>query len=210
MCFSPTASFTVGAVLSVFGGASMKKARRRQDMLFASTPLVFGVQQLAEGVIWMSLRNPAVLSVMTYVYLFFSHVLWPTFVPLSIFLMEPEGWRRRVLKMFVALGCFVSFYFLYFLILETAHVEVVNKSIAYVAPHFFVTFILSPYSVATCASCLFSSHRYVNLFGVLAFLSALAAYHFYHQTFVSVWCFFAAILSIIVYLHLYTQSKGVR
>ena len=208
MCFSPAASFTAGAALSVMGGASMSRVRGKDELLFASVPLLFGIQQLTEGVIWLSFDSPRVLVAATFVFMFFSHVLWPTLIPLSVAFMEPKPWRRSILYAFVAVGCVVSAYFLFFLLRETVTTVVLGESIVYLAPHFSVTFILSPYTVATCASCLFSSYRYVNFFGIVAFLSALAAYEFYHQTFVSVWCFFAAILSVIVYIHVTQRSKA--
>ena len=208
MCFSPSASFTIGTALGVIGGASIAKAPRREELPFASIPLLFGVQQLTEGVIWVSLGNPAVLSFASFVFMLFSHVLWPILIPLSVFFMEPKGWRRWVLVACVGVGCVVSSYFLYFLLTETVETSIANKSILYMAPFFAVTFVLSPYTVATCASCLFSSHRIVNFFGVITFLSAIVAYRFYEQTFVSVWCFFAAVLSVIIYVHIVRRARA--
>jgi hypothetical protein len=48
---------------------------------------------------------------------------------------------------------------------------------------------------------LFSSHRAVKLFGIAALLSFVASYAVYTRWFFSIWCFFAAILSGIVFLH---------
>lgn len=210
MCFSPAASLTVGTALSVLGVATVGKVRRTSHLLFASIPLLFGVQQLIEGIIWLSLDAPAVLSVASFLFVLFSHVLWPTVVPLSVFLMEPRPWRRVMLALFVGLGGIVSTYFLFFLLRENIAVQVVHGNITYVAPHFFVTFILSPYTVATCASCLFSSHRFVNVFGIVMFLSAIAAYRLYEHAFVSVWCFFAAALSAIIYLHVNSNTHAIK
>ena len=41
----------------------------------------------------------------------------------------------------------------------------------------------------------------MRLFGALAFASSVAAYAFYARWFISVWCFFAALLSVVVALH---------
>lgn len=210
MCFSPTASFVAGTALSGIGGVTIWKSPSRWEIPFASIPLLFGIQQLTEGVVWLSLGNPAVLSAASFAFMLFSHVLWPTFIPLSVALMEPKRWRRRLLYCFVAVGAVVSAYFLYFLLIEDVKTGVLNKSILYVSPSFAVTFVLSPYSVATCASCLFSSYRYANLFGILTFLSAVAAYEFYDKTFISVWCFFAALLSVVIYLHVARRSGTMK
>jgi hypothetical protein len=209
MCFSPTASFVAGTALSGIGSVTVAKARSKWEIPFAAIPLLFGLQQLTEGVVWLSLNAPAVLKPASFVFMLFSHVLWPTFIPMSVALMEPKTWRRRLLYAFVAVGAVVSAYFLYFLAVEDVKTGVLNKSILYISPSFAVTFVLSPYSVATCVSCLFSSYRYANFFGVLTFLSAVAAYEFYDKTFISVWCFFAAVLSVVVYLHV-ARGKGVR
>jgi hypothetical protein len=61
--------------------------------------------------------------------------------------------------------------------------------------------VLVVYFLATCISGLLSSHRCINVFGVLAFVLAIAAYQMSVKTFVSVWWFFAAGLSPLVYVH---------
>jgi len=63
-------------------------------------PLLFGVQQIIEGMLWLSFRFDAPLLnvIMTYVFTLFSHVLWPIFVPFSIGLMETVAWRKKVIS----------------------------------------------------------------------------------------------------------------
>ena len=46
------------------------------------------------------------------------------------------------------------------------------------------------------------------VFGVLALLSFGAAYAFYATWFISVWCFFAALLSAVIYLHFGVREVG--
>jgi len=58
------------------------------------------------------------------------------------------------------------------------------------------------YLLSITISPIFSTHRLVQVFGVLALLSFGAAYYFYAVWFISVWCFFAAILSGVIYFHL--------
>jgi hypothetical protein len=113
MCFSATASFTAGIALTAAGGAAVTYAGKKPERLFAATPLLFGVQQLTEGVVWLSFAHPALQSVATFVYVLFSHIVWPTFIPLAILLMEPSPWRRKLLSLCTAVGVVVSAYFLY-------------------------------------------------------------------------------------------------
>lgn len=184
----------------------MSKVKRKSDILFATVPLLFGIQQLSEGVIWIASPASTLNTVMTYFFSFFSHVLWPTFIPLAVLLMEKVSWRRKFLQGFVVMGAIVSLYLLYFLITEPIKAEIINESIAYLSPHFYIVPMLLFYFAATCISALFSSHRFVNMFGIFAFASAIITYIFWANTFISVWCFFAAIMSIFIYLHL--QSKA--
>ena len=208
MCFSATVSFIAGASLSAVGTATVKKTKRKEEIPFAMIPLLFGIQQISEGLVWLSFQlNAPLLNIsMTYVYSLFSHVLWPIFIPFAIGLLETTPWRRKVLYGFQLIGIIIGLYLLYSIIKYPITSQSVNKSIEYVSPHFYVIPTLVLYFAATCFSTFFSSHRIINVFGALTLLFAYVAYQFYATTFISVWCFFAAILSLIVYLYFYHQK----
>ncbi len=207
MCFSPTASFAAAAFLGTAGVASVRQAKVRRDIPFASIPFLFGAQQLTEGVVWLTFAFPAVQSVATFAYLLFSHLLWPIFIPLAVWRMETVQWRRIIFVPFILTGVVVGFYFLYYLLTDSVVPAIVNNCIAYQGKYFHQTFVLSPYSVATCASCLVSSRRFVNMFGVFTFLAAIVSYRFFQANFVSVWCFFSAVLSVLIYWYFRSQRN---
>lgn len=204
MCFSATASFSAGVVLVGLGTLTLRAVRDPRELLLASIPLLFGIQQLVEGVIWLTFRYEAPLlnSVMTHLFAFFSHVLWPVYVPAAVLLIEPPGWRRTALAVFVACGFAVGAYLMYTLVAFTVVSRPTGQHIEYVSPHFFAAAVMSLYLLSTTVSPLFSTYRLVRVFGVLALLSFGAVYYFYAAWFISVWCFFAAILSVIIYFHL--------
>jgi hypothetical protein len=210
MCFSATASFVAGTSLSAIGVATLRHTRRKSEILFAMIPLLFGIQQLTEGVIWLTFEHdaPQMRHVMTYVYSGFSHVFWPIYVPLAIGVLELVPWRRRVLAGFEIAGLAAGLYLLYFLITRPVVAEVVSRHIVYVSPHFYVVPVMVLYLAATCVSAFFSSHRFVKLFGALSLASFLGAYAIFEHALVSVWCFFAAVLSILIYLHLRFRQLG--
>ena len=206
MCFSATASFAAGALLLGIGTLTLRSAtaaHERRALPFAAIPLLFAVQQLIEGVIWLTFSDEAtrVNSVLTHVYSFFSHVLWPVYVPVAVLLMEPGGWRRRVLITFVAAGAAVGAYLLYVLVAFPVVSRPTGQHIEYDSPHFFAAATMTLYLLSTALSPLLSTHRMVVVFGALALLSFGAAYAFYATWFISVWCFFAALLSAVIYLH---------
>ena len=210
MCFSASASFIAGTTLTAVGVATLKRAETKAERPFAAIPLLFGVQQLTEGVIWLTFRHEAPLlrQIMTYIYSVFSHVLWPIYVPLAMGILEAVRWRRRAIFAFEVAGTAVGLYLLYFIVTLPVVAEVAGKHIVYVSPHFYRVPVIVLYLAATCVSCLFSSHGFVRLFGVLAFLSFTAAYIVHVTTLVSMWCFFAAILSLLIYLHLRFRGLG--
>lgn len=203
MCYSATASFTAGVALLVVGTVTTRRAGRSNGLAFAAIPLLFGIQQILEGALWLTFPAEAPLwnMVLTYVYSFFSHVLWPIYVPIAVLLIEPAPWRRKVLAAIAIAGAAVGLYLLYFLVRLPLVAQVTGRHIAYLSPHFYAVEAMTLYLLGTCLSSLFSSHRSVRLFGGAAFLSFMAAYAFYATWFISVWCFFAAVLSCIVLLH---------
>ena len=204
MCFSATASFSAGAFLLGLGTLTLKAARRPRELAFAAIPLLFAIQQLSEGVIWLTFRYEAPLlnTVMTQLYSFFSHVLWPVYVPIVVLLIEPPGRCRQALLVFVAAGVAVGAYLLYFMIAFPIVSRPIGQHIEYVSPHFFAAVVMTLYLLSTTVSPMLSTHRMVVVFGVLALLSFAVAYFFYTTWFISVWCFFAAILSVTVFFHL--------
>lgn len=134
-------------------------------------------------------------------YSFFSQAFWPIFVPFAILTVETHRRRRQSLKVFLGMGLVVGLYLLFFLFREAITASVEGRSIVYESPHFYLGAVMVLYLLATCASGLFSSHRCINVFGILAFVLAVAAYLISVRTFVSVWCFFAAVLSGLILIH---------
>ena len=204
MCFSATASFSAGIVLLGIGALALKSVRSPREWPLAAVPLLFALQQLSEGVIWLTFAHeaPRFNAAMTQFYSFFSHALWPAYIPLAVLLVEPLGARRRVLGAFVAAGFIVGAYLLVMLFAFPIVSRPTGQHIEYVAPHFFAAAVMTLYLLSTTVSPMFSTHRMVKLFGLLSLLSFAAAYYFYATWFISVWCFFAAVLSVIIVLHL--------
>lgn len=203
MCFSASASFIAGGALLAVGAVTVKKARQKRELPYAAIPILFGVQQLIEGVIWLTLRfdSPGLNPSMTLVYSLFSHVLWPIYVPFSVLLLELVRWRRKALIAFLAAGAASGLYLLVNMFRLPIVSNAVGGHIEYASPHFYIVPVMAGYLAGTGISMLFSSYRLVRVFGIAALLSFLAAYAVYAKWFISVWCFFAAVLSMIVLLH---------
>ena len=212
MCFSATASFVAGTSLIAVGGLTVRKSEGGRELPLALVPVLFGVQQITEGAVWVSLGHdlPSVQSWATYIYSMFSHVVWPILIPFAILLIEHVRWRKKALGGFVALGLSVGLYLLYFIARFPVTARVNHHSILYDSPHFFTAVVMVVYLSATCVSGLFSSHWCIRVFGSLAFILAVIAALVAITTFVSVWCFYAAVLSLLIYLHFSGPMQACR
>ena len=210
MCFSASASFIAGTSLSVIGIAALKRTEARSEQPLAMVPLLFGMQQITEGVIWLTFSRDAPLlkETMTYVYSGFSHVLWPVYVPFAMGVLETVPWRKKAIITFGLAGMVVGLYLLYSILSRPLAAEVVGMHIVYSSPHFYLVPVMVLYLASTCVSCFFSSHRFVKLFGVLSLVSFITAYVVHVEALVSIWCFFAAILSALIYAHLRFRNLG--
>ena len=113
MCFSAGASFAAGTAITAVGIATVKEVSKPSHKLFASIPLILGVQQLAEGCLWFSLQNQGYETIemlSTYVFLLAALVLWPFLIPLSVMKMEQDSGRRKTMKLLLVVGLILSAY----------------------------------------------------------------------------------------------------
>ena len=162
MCFSATASFIAGGSLTAAGIGVLRNAKARPRVAFAAIPLLFGIQQLVEGVVWISFGHPIVHAAAAHLYTLFSHVFWPFYLPLAVTLMETGPRRKRILTRFVFFGLAVSLYLMIFVVNGPVTVSVVQNCLAYQVPNPDSPLLLAAYLIATCVSCQISSHKLVR------------------------------------------------
>ncbi|MHB1086563.1 MAG: DUF6629 family protein [Minisyncoccota bacterium] len=206
MCFSATASFVAGGALSATGVVTLSQARTKAELPLAAFPLLFGIQQAIEGVIWVSFGLPLLNTIMTYAYLAFAYALWPALVPAAVLLVETHPTRKRILRILSLVGLVLGVYLLYYIFADPGKAHIVNQSIAYDFRHLYEMLPLSLYVLVTCGSGLVSSHRTIQVFGAAALATFFVANWFYNITFISVWCFFAAVLSVLIFWHFYNSE----
>lgn len=192
MCFSAQASFAAAAFLGAVGIATIRVGASRGLLLIGMIPLLFSIQQLSEGLLWLNLTQ----TVMQYTFLFFAFFVWPIWAPLSLAVAEKEKGRRYMIYFFLACGVILSLLNAYFAFQTPATVQIVNHSLQYRGSIPRQEYI---YPLIVILPCFISSLLHAWLFGVLLAITYAIAYYFYTETFVSVWCFFAAIISICLY-----------
>lgn len=204
MCFSATASFAGGGVISAIGIASVIKARKPTQKLFAGIPLLFGIQQIAEGMLWTTLKSgehDQLQSAAVYIFLVTALVIWPVMIPLSIWLMEEVKKRKIILAGLTLLGGILSLFYVFCLISYNVTPQIQSFHIQYVDdfPLIPVRIAFVFYLVTTIAPLFISSTKRMWLFGILITISCIITGILFSQYLTSVWCFFAAIISAVIY-----------
>ncbi len=205
MCFSVEASFGAGIVLSAIGVASIKKVQSPSQIVFASIPLIFSVQQITEGFLWLALSNPIYASlqqVTTYTFLLIAQIVWPVWVPLAILLAEKEDKRKTIQKLLVIVGVLLSSYMAYCLFSYNVHAKIIGYHISYEQNYPLALTLAGGvfYFIATIVPPFFSTIKRMRLLGIAILISYIITIVFYENYFVSVWCFFASVISILVFV----------
>ncbi|NHE58845.1 DUF6629 family protein [Cyclobacterium plantarum] len=204
MCFSAGASFGASILLGTIGIASIQKTKNLQSLPFASIPMFFALQQIMEGMLWIGLGEHVDSNwrfFPTLIFLGFSQVLWPIWVPLSILFLENNQTRRKVLSVLLLIGISVSCYFLYCMIAFDFSAEIRSGHIKYTldfpvflekwsGAFYFLPIVLSPF---------LAGRKEIRFLGIAVLISFLITMIFFSDYLISIWCFFAALLSILVF-----------
>lgn len=204
MCFSAEASFTAGVMLTVIGAKTLKQVHKPSQIVFASISLFFAFQQFAEGIVWTAMAYPGhagLQRIASYVFVLMAQVLWPVLIPFSVLLMEEDKTRKKILLALTAAGAAVAAYFLYRLMSYGVYAGVFGRHITYqnsVRDYFAKTALIF-YLFATLLPLFVSSIKRMWILGLIMTLSFVAAFVFYTRCLISVWCFFAALISFMVY-----------
>ena len=221
MCFSASASYSAAVVLVGTGAYALQQARRLNAphwQLWALVPVFFGIQQAFEGRVWQMLGTGQPCAAVPYAlgFHFFAHFLWPWWIPLASCLVEPRKIRKRIFGGCAVFGVFAGALVISvtFLHPEWMTVGVREHSITYkfdIPYRSDIHLPLKPaaiYALVVLVPLLCSSHRHVRVFGWLVALSSLFTSEVYGYAYISVWCFFAALLSLyIIYM---IRQLGVR
>lgn len=213
MCFSATASFGASVCLTGLGIASMRMVKSPGQYGFASIPLVFGVQQFAEGVVWLSLEHESMssfTSAASYAFLIFAQVVWPIWLPASFVMLEEDPKRKKRLKLFLIPGIVVACYFLYLLMTLPLVTEAVNHHVFYrlAFPVPLIPYAAALYLSATLIPPLFSRTYKVQMIGVVLFVSYVVARLFFQPSLISVWCFLAIVIGALVFMVLSEEKRA--
>ena len=183
MCFSAEASFIAGSGLLLAGVATLKKVSTPSQLVFASVPLIFSVQQFSEGFLWISLTDSAYAEwhkPLTHVFLFFAQVVWPAWIPFAFLLIEKDAKRKKLLKVLSAMGLLLSTYMFLCLFNFNVTSKVTSYHIFYEVDYpdiYNVGNII--YLFSTVISTLISRIKWVWIMGILDLISFIISFIFF-------------------------------
>lgn len=206
MCVSADVSFTLGTILFVGGSMAVHRTLKtdRRYSALAVFPALVGIQQVAEGFVWLaadsgsdaSLRGPALA------YLFFTWMVWPSWVPYMVARLEPNSNKKRALYG-MALGGLLLGAFLYlpnFWMRDWLSISTLHHSIVYECTFLSADYVplAIPYLVYLTMiglPSLLSTHSALKIFGMILIMFVFMTYFFFSYAHVSVLCFFAAAIT---------------
>jgi hypothetical protein len=205
MCFSATGSFGVAAVIAGIGAVAVAQKKPRSHRMLAAVPVMFAAQQVTEGIVWLTVGDPSQRSanlVAVVLFLVFALVVWPLWVPLSLLKAERSPRRRRALVVLAWCGGAVATYAGIDLLRgpPTAHIS--GHSIAYTYGTHAPALVLSvpAYVLPSIVPFFVSSVSKAKIMGVILAVALAATIVIEREALASVWCFFAAILSVFIVL----------
>ncbi|MEO8809528.1 MAG: DUF6629 family protein [Rhodanobacter sp.] len=211
MCFSATASFASSAVIGVIGVATLARSKHRREWLFASIPLLFALHQFAEGAVWLGLTGNSPLGPVApwgFGYMLYAQGLLTLLIPLSVWLIEPERKRRWMIWPFLLLGAALTVYMLWALVNYHTDIYIDQHSVVYRNPASSHLWIAVLYVIATCGALFFSGYRYIIALGAVNLAGVLLTIWFKQYAFTSVWCAYAAVVSVLVYFHFSRRRRA--
>ena len=210
MCFSAEASFAASGTLAVTGIAVARLPKKKSAIPLSMCPLIFAAHQFIEGILW--LEHSGTLpeeykSTALYAFVFIAFILWPIYIPLCCGLIEKGGFRKNINRLCLLIGIYAGLSALVGVLQHPVDATVVGHSFAYdieLPPNF-----LGFYAFAVITPFLISSQKGLVIFGMaLTVFCGIALYSATSNTFPSVWCFLAALLSLGLYLHFRHEANA--
>ena len=201
MCFSATADFAGSVVLGAIGVSTLHAVKQRRELLLAAVPFLFALHEFVEGFVWLGLDGTLSAKVahnMGAVYVLYAQGILPFLLPLSIYLIEPTRRQRRRMLGFVILGGVLALYLLWGLVAYPLEISMQANSILYVNVITTTTLVAVLYVIATCGSLFFSGFRDLVALGWFNLIGLLVVMLMKRYAFTSVWCAYAAVVSVII------------
>lgn len=202
MCFSAEVNFVASAVIGAVGVATLAHVRHPREVLFGAMPLFFALHQFVEGFVWLGLDGTigeTARDNAAFLFLLYAQGLLVIVMPVSVLLLEDVGWRRIILAVISMIALVFGAYMIWGVMSFPTSCYVEDRSIVYANPVTETIWTGIFYILVTCGALVVSGFKVVRWFGVLNLVGLTVVFIVKSYAFSSVWCFYAAILSVMLY-----------
>jgi len=221
MCFSANASFGISVALVPVGLYCLKSAAslKKPYWLFALIPLFFAIQQFFEGLVWLAIESggDAHARLVALGFIFFSHLFWMIWIPLSCYAVESSVLKRKFYLFLAMLGAVhgLLMYVPLWIHPDWLSAVIAGHSIQYQAillQEDYIPLIGMQilYALIVLVPLLTASDTHIRLFGALIVVSLATTSLYFNYALISVWCFFAAVLSIYILFMLIHKTRSLE
>jgi hypothetical protein len=206
VCFAPEADAAIGGIIIIVGSDALRHVREPKQLALASLPLLFGLHQLTEAFVWWGLQGnvaPSIERLAVWTYLLFAFSALPVLAPIAVGLVEQSVTHRRAIAAFGVLGVAVAVVLTIAIFRGPINAVIDGRHVAY-----HVEALddggrwTALYVVATCGALLACSSRDIAALGALSLVAVPVLAWLTLSGFVSLWCFYAAIVSAVIAFHL--------
>jgi hypothetical protein len=206
MCFAPEADALAGVLVVAVGVDALRHVGSPKQIPLATLPLLFGIHQLTEAFVWWGLQgnvSGSIERVALWMWLLFAFVALPILLPVAVGLVEPSPGRRRVIAAFAGLGIVVAGALAVAIFRGPVNAQMQEHCISYRVDALGNgrewTLL---YVIAACGALLASSYRELAALGGVNLVITPLLMWLTVSGFVSLWCFWAAIASVVIAYHL--------
>ncbi len=197
-------NFALAGVIGIVGILTLRKVSIPHEVVFASLPLLFALHQLTEGFVWLGVDGvigSRALEMAETLFIYYAQGVLPFLVPLAIWLIEKNSFKRQLVGILVILGFGLMVYTLYGLATLPSSVRVVNDTLNYSNPWTANYYDALIYVLTTCGSLMLSSSISIQLFGFFNLIGLIIIALLRPYGFTSVWCLYAATISGLLYFY---------
>ncbi|MBU0632469.1 hypothetical protein KKA17_07480 [bacterium] len=197
-------NFIFSFIIGVVGIRTLRKVSSPNEVVFASLPLLFALHEFTQGFVWLGVYGyigPRALDMAESIFVFYAQGLLQFLVPLAIWLIEPKGMRKNIIAVLMFMGAILSLYTLWGLSIQPTSVTIKNHLLSYLNPSTDNHLVGVIYVITTCGALLLSRDISIRLFGWLNLIGINLVFWITPYALTSLWCLYAAIVSMILYLH---------
>ncbi len=197
-------NFTLSGAIGLIGILTLRKVSTPNEVVFALLPLLFALHQFTEGFVWLGVGGhieARAFNMAAGLFIYYAQGLLPFLVPLAVWLIEKQQWRKNILGILTLLGLALAVYTMYGLSMVPSSVSVLNNTLFYNNPWTANYYDAIIYIITTCGSLMLSSSISIALFGFLNLIGLSVIFLLRPYGFTSLWCLYAAAISGLLYFH---------